>query len=113
MSVDYKLIGTRIKQKRKGIGKTQEWLAEQLDVTVGYVSQLERGITKISLDTLAKVSGILQSDIAFFISGTAVSESVYMQNELNEKFSKLTANQKSILLDCMDVIIKSNCNDCS
>lgn len=111
MSVDYKLIGTRIKQKRKSFGKTQEWLAEQLDVTVGYVSQLERGITKISLDTLAKISGILQTDIAFFVSGAAVSESVYMQNELKEKFGLLTPKQKNILLDCMEVIIQSNCKE--
>ena len=47
MSIDYKLIGSRIKSERIRQKITQEKLAESLDVSVGYVSQLERGITKI------------------------------------------------------------------
>ena len=46
MHVDYKLIGGRIKERRKARGMTQEQLAEALSVTVGYVSQMERGVTR-------------------------------------------------------------------
>ena len=35
MNVDYKLIGSRIKEARKSRGMTQEVMAEQLDVTIG------------------------------------------------------------------------------
>lgn len=108
MSVDYKLIGARIKQKRKEIGKTQEWLAESLDVTVGYVSQIERGVTKISLDTLAAVAGCLSTDIAYFVSGTVVADAAYMQSELQDKYDRLTPKQKRLLLDCMELVIRSN-----
>ena len=41
MNVDYKLIGSRIKAERKKLGITQEVLAEKLDVSIGYVSQIE------------------------------------------------------------------------
>lgn len=108
MSVDYKLIGSRIQQKRKTIGKTQEWLAEQLEVTVGYVSQVERGVTKISLDTLANIAGYLSADIAFFVSGSATADTAYMQSELQKKFDCLTPKQKRLLLDCMDLVIKAD-----
>ncbi|MBR3954162.1 MAG: helix-turn-helix transcriptional regulator [Clostridia bacterium] len=108
MSIDYKLIGSRIKQKRKEAGKTQEWLAEQLDVTVGYVSQVERGVTKISLDTLANISGCLATDIAFFVSGSATADTAYMQSELQKNFDCLTPKQKRLLLDCMELVIESN-----
>jgi DNA-binding XRE family transcriptional regulator len=40
MSLDYKLIGSRIKSARKRMGMTQETLAEKIDVSVGYVSQV-------------------------------------------------------------------------
>ena len=50
MNVDYSLIGERIKKTRKMRGMTQDALAERLGVSIGYVSQVERGITKISLD---------------------------------------------------------------
>ena len=63
MSVDYRSIGGRIKQRRRAAGMTQEQLAERLFVTVGYVSQLERGISKTNLDMLSKICTILDCDI--------------------------------------------------
>ena len=57
MNVDYAAIGQRIKQVRRSRGLTQERLAEALSVSVGYISQMERGVTKINLDTLAAVIG--------------------------------------------------------
>ena len=108
MSVDYKLIGGRIKTKRKAAGKTQEQLAEKLSVTVGYVSQLERGVTKISLDTLSEICSILNCDMSFFITGTATGENAYLQDELIEKYSALTQTQKKIILDFIDVLIKNS-----
>ena len=53
MSIDYKLIGKRIKTKRQHIGLTQEKMAEHLLVSVGYVSQIERGISKPNLEMLS------------------------------------------------------------
>ena len=43
MSIDYKIIGKRIKERRKICQITQETLAEKLGVSVGYISQIERG----------------------------------------------------------------------
>lgn len=108
MSVDYKLIGGRIKTKRKAAGKTQEQLAEKLSVTVGYVSQLERGVTKISLDTLSEICSILNCDMSFFITGTATGENAYLQDELIEKYSALTQTQKKTILDFIDILIKNS-----
>ena len=108
MSVDYKQIGARIKSRRRELKKTQEWLAEQLDVTVGYISQVERGVTKISLDTLAKLAGFLQADLSYFISGVSANEPCYMHEELKEKFDKLNAKQRKMLLECLDVILLYN-----
>ncbi len=108
MGVDYKLIGNRIKIKRKASGQTQEQLAEKLSVTVGYVSQLERGVTKISLDTLSEICAILNCDMSFFITGTATGENSYLKDELISKFSALTQTQKKIIVDFIDVLIRNN-----
>ena len=66
MTVDYVMIGKHIKKKRKEIGFTQERLAEKINVTVGYISQLERGITKVNLDTLAKIGTVLNTELPYF-----------------------------------------------
>lgn len=106
MSVDYKLIGMRIKTKRNAIGMTQESLAEKLDVSVGYISQIERGITKISLGTLAEISSVLGVDLSFFVTGTATGGIAYMQDDLIKKFAKLSSKQRQQILAFMDIMLK-------
>ncbi len=106
MSVNYKAIGSRIKNKRKETGITQENLAEKLNVTVGYVSQIERGITKVSLGTLANISEVLDCDLAYFVSGISPSNKIYMQNEFTEKFNALDTTQKRYILEFMDIMLK-------
>jgi len=98
MNIDYKLIGERIKKARKERGMTQDNIAERLNVSVGYVSQVERGITKISLDLLGAISGILERNIADFISDSAVHSSSYMEAELLYEIQKLDQNKRKFLL---------------
>lgn len=110
MNVDYKLIGSRIKMKRKSMGMTQEQLAESLSVTVGYVSQLERGVTKINLEMLSEISLRLNSDIAFFVTGVSKGQDVYLQDEIVEKYGQLNKTDKQIILEIMDILIEKREN---
>lgn len=108
MNVDYKLIGAKIKARRKELKITQEVLAEKLSVSIGYISQVERGVTRISLDLLAQISGILKCDIAYFVSGSAISESGYLKSEISEKFDQLSVTQKRMIMGIIDVITKES-----
>jgi len=103
MSVDYKVIGTRIKAKRKACKLTQEEIAEKLDVTVGYISQVERGVTKINLDLLCRISSILDCDIAYFVSGASSEQSSYLSGEFTEKFSRLKKDQKQLIINLINL----------
>lgn len=97
MSVDYKLIGQRVKEKRKQKGYTQENLAEALGVTVGYVSQIERGVTKINLDTLSSISVFCECDISYFLTGTTVAQSSFLQEETAKIISDLDSSKRRLL----------------
>lgn len=108
MNIDYKLIGLRIKKNRKAKNLTQEQLAEKLDVTVGYISQLKRGISKINLDTLGKISSVLNCEITTFLTNSAVNHSLYLCDEFTEKFQQLSPNDKKLLIKIRDDIIKHN-----
>ena len=98
MNIDYKLIGNRIKQQRKNKGMTQEILAEKLNVSIGYVSQVERGITKISLDLLGEISSFLDCDVASLISESAIHSNRYLEAELVEAFRALDDKQRKYIL---------------
>lgn len=107
MNVDYKLIGARIKSERARRGITQELLAEKLDVTVGYVSQVERGITKISLDLLAKISTLLECDIADLITNSAVNADGYLSDEITNDVRKLKSRDKKAVLALIRALLEN------
>ena len=106
MNIDYKMIGGRIQKFRKERGMTQEALAERLDVSVGYISQVERGITKISLDLLGAISSALGCDVAALVSGSAVAGSDYLSDELAQKIAALSPRDRRLLLGIADLLEK-------
>lgn len=97
MTIDYKFLGKRIKSQRQAKGKTQENFAEYLNVSVGYISQIERGITKVSLERLMNISEYLNCSISFLLEGTNLKEETYLTNEFNELFQKLSVSEKRTL----------------
>ncbi|MBQ7101019.1 MAG: helix-turn-helix transcriptional regulator [Clostridia bacterium] len=48
-------IGERIKKARERINMTQEKLAEKIDVSPQYISDLERGVVGVALPTLKNI----------------------------------------------------------
>ena len=103
VKVDYKRIGARIKDARKSKGMTQENLAESLEVSVGYVSQVERGVTKISLDLLGAISTVLEKDLSYFVCETGTDSPNYMGGELTEELKLLSEENRRIV----DAVIKA------
>ncbi len=63
MNVDYFAIGQRIKQVRRDRGMTQERLAEALSVSVGYISQIERGDYSPSVTLALKLAKLCQVSV--------------------------------------------------
>ena len=97
MAVDYKVLGKRIKAQRIAKGTTQEHFAEHLDVSVGYVSQIERGITKISLDRLATISDYLECEMSYLLEGVNSGSEDYLDKDFNHLYRRLSAYEKKIL----------------
>lgn len=52
-------IGEFLKQKRKGANLTLRSVSETIGVTIGYLSRLENGSSKPSLETLNNLSHVL------------------------------------------------------
>ena len=57
--IDYSVIGSRIRQYRLERGITQEDLAFHIKTSTAYISSIERGIKKPSLNKLTEISGVL------------------------------------------------------
>jgi transcriptional regulator with XRE-family HTH domain len=62
-------IGERIKHSREIAGYTQEKLADLTDVSIQYISDLERGIVGTSIPTLIKICETLNVSSDFLLMG--------------------------------------------
>lgn len=107
MKVDYGSIGGRIKIRRKERNKTQEDLAEALSVSVGYISQIERGITRVNLDTLAEISAQLDCELPELISGVSICSAEYLDRELGEVCGQMSPTQRKMLLGIAKILLRS------
>ena len=85
MAIDYNIIGERIKQARMSKKLTQEDLAEKLDVSVAFLSRIERGSTHINLNRLNQICTILGVTEGDILNGSSSNSNLY----LNKDFSNL------------------------
>lgn len=69
-------IGKRIGERRKQMGLTQEKLAEQMDVSIQMISNLERGVKAIRIDNLVRLSQILKVSTDYILTGTQTKNDV-------------------------------------
>lgn len=69
---DYKHdMGLRIKSERKKRKLTQEQIAEKLNISVKHLSEVERGLTGLSVENLIKLSNIFGVSIDYLVKGEA------------------------------------------
>lgn len=104
MAVDFFTIGQRVQKRRKMLRKTQEQMAEALSVSVGYVSQLERGVTKISLDTLSEITEYLDCNFSELLDGTVVQSNSYLSDEIKTLKNNLSPINKKILSEIAEIL---------
>ena len=59
-------IGAKMKARRLQKGLTLKQLGDLTDLSVGFLSQAERGLTTISLNSLYRLATGLDTDVSFF-----------------------------------------------
>ncbi|MGA2463520.1 MAG: helix-turn-helix transcriptional regulator [Thermodesulfobacteriota bacterium] len=74
-------IGERIRNLRELSNLTQEELAERAGLTKGFISQVERDLTSISLDSLIQILEVLDENISDFIQNDSEEKIVYREKE--------------------------------
>lgn len=60
------MIGQKIKNKRKELNLTQEYLAKELNISRQAVSKWEKGMSEPLMENLVKLSEIFGVDIGYF-----------------------------------------------
>lgn len=67
--LDGQLLGTRVRELRKAKGLTLQELAHDAGVSVGYLSEIERDITRLPIGVLSRIAEVLGVHLHWFFHG--------------------------------------------
>lgn len=73
-------IGTKVKNLRKSKNLTLKDVSEYLAVSVGYLSQFERGITSIAVEQLVQLADLLEVPMSVFFDDKVEKEEVVVRH---------------------------------
>lgn len=105
VTLDYKRIGARLKQLREQKGLSRGQIADALNVSDGFISQIERGVSGITLETAATLSLLYHVPIDDLIldTGYALPE-IQIDKRIKEQLEKanpLTLHAISGMIDIL------------
>ena len=105
-TINYCEMGNRIRNQRELLGYTREQLAEKLEVSTKFCSDIELGIKGISIQTLAKLSEFLclHTDYILFGNETDNSPELEMLSMLIQRCPEKSRNE---LITIVNAYIKA------
>lgn len=96
---DYRLLGSRIKKARSAAKLTQEAVAERANITVVYLSKIENGKVKPTLDALSRICEAIKCDVGVLLTDATPDSSRYQSEQVVQLFNACSPAMKPIILD--------------
>ena len=106
MAQDYTIIGERLRKARIEKNLTQENLAEKIDVSVAFLSRIERGNSHINLKRLTQICKILDVTEGYILNGVSSTSDNYLTSEFAEILESATPEQQKLIYEIAKVIVK-------
>ncbi len=104
MALDYSIIGERIKRARIDSGLTQEKLSEKLDVSIAFLSRIERGSSHISLKRLSQICDILGITEGSILNGSSNNSNSYLVSEFDDLLKNSSPEKQKLIYKIAKVI---------
>lgn len=101
-----KLIGKRLKNLRKAGGKTQEQLAESVDMSSKYLSRVELGLENPTIDTFLKLANALKIEPGeLFEISHEEDDAQKLRNAINELLKGVSLEKLKISVKLLKAIL--------
>ena len=104
MALDYNIIGESLEGARIDNGLTQEKLAEKLDVSIAFLSRIERGSSHISLKRLSQICDILGITEGSILNGSSNNSNSYLSLEFDNLLKNTTPEKQKLIYKIAKVI---------
>lgn len=99
MMINYIHICKRIKEYRTAKKITQAELAEMIDRSVQYVSQIERSIKFPSLETVILIANALEITVDQLLNGNQFNYEFEYFTEINKILSECNSYERSVIYE--------------
>ena len=110
MALNYERIGKRVQQLRKMKKLSQADLAELTEMSVSYISHIETGIKKASLESVVRIANALGVTVDQLLSGNQTSNPDEYKSELHEVIIDCNGYERGIIHD-VAVAVKRSLRD--
>lgn len=108
MALDYTVIGQRLKEARLAKNYTQEELAEQIDISVAFLSRVERGNSHINLKRLNQLCGLLDVTEGYVLNGASSNSKNYLDKEFAELLRHCSPDKQKLIYNIAKTIAESD-----
>lgn len=99
MNVNYTIIGKNISKVRKRRRLSQETLAEYVDVSSSFISQIELGKKQASLGILIRVSNVLGVTVDYLLNGNQTSDDSTAAGEYSQLLSDCSLYERQVITE--------------
>jgi len=108
MALNYKRIGLRIKETRKTIcGISQAELAELTELSDSYISHIETGLKKISLELLVRIANALEVTADYLLMGQQPYDRVTYMSETESLLKGCTDFESTVIIRAVSDLKKN------
>lgn len=105
IELNLKSIGSNIRQYRKQKNLSQEELAELIEVSSTYISQIELGKKLPSLDIFVKLLNAIDASADLVLAEVIISSYSFKVSELNERMKDLPIENQKLIYSVVDTMV--------
>lgn len=104
--LDSKLLGKRIQRYRRMKNWSAEVFAEEIDVSVPYIREIERGAKTPSMKMFIQIANKLNVTADELLCDSINKDSQLISNELTKKLNRLSHDKVKIINSVVNCLIK-------
>ena len=105
--LDSKLLGKRIQQYRREQNWTAERFAEEIDVSVPYIRELERGAKTPSMKMFIEIANKLDVTADSLLCDSVNRDNNLVSNEIAQKLKNCSPEKLKTIQAVIDAIVKT------
>ena len=107
MNMDFSNIGKRLQETRMQNKISQKEMAEKLDISISYISQLEKGKVNTEFENFVKICDFLNVSIYEVLNEKNENIIRYMDKELYELIIKCSIEKQKFIYHMVKLLLKN------